>query len=61
MQMTYGLVKQFLRSEDGATAIEYALIAVGMVLAIIAAFPSITTAINTRFSGIGTSFSALGG
>ena len=49
------LFRQFLADESGATAIEYALIAAGIALAIIAAVNSLGTKISGRFSAISTS------
>jgi pilus assembly protein Flp/PilA len=47
-------MKRFLQDESGATAIEYGLIASAMALCLIAAMPSITTALKGRFTTIGT-------
>ncbi len=46
-------MKKFLKDESGATAIEYGLIAAAMGLALVAAMPSITSAIKTQFSSLG--------
>jgi pilus assembly protein Flp/PilA len=43
---------KFLRDETGATAIEYGLIAAGVALVMIAAFPALTAALNGVFSRI---------
>ena len=51
-------MNKFLKDESGATAIEYGLIAAAMGLALITAMPSITRAITTKFSSLGTSISA---
>ena len=45
---------RFVKDESGATAIEYGLIASAMAIALVAAMPSITTAITARFGIIGT-------
>ena len=42
----------FLKSEAGATAIEYSLIATGIAAAIIAIVPSIGAKLSTTFSSI---------
>ncbi|MBX3445122.1 MAG: Flp family type IVb pilin [Parvibaculaceae bacterium] len=42
-------LRSFVRKEEGATAIEYALIAAGISLVIIVAANSIGTALNTSF------------
>ena len=51
------LVTKFLKDEDGATAIEYGLIAALISVAIIAAVQTVGTNLNTTFSEVG---SALG-
>ncbi len=43
----------FMNDESGATAIEYALIASAMALALVAAMPALGTIIKTKFSAIG--------
>ena len=48
------LVARFVKDESGATAIEYALIASGIGIAIIAAVNSLGTAISTKFGAIST-------
>lgn len=60
MKMTKSWVKAYLAAENGAVAIEYAIIAVALTLAIIGGFPSLTAAITTRLQGIVTSFGSLG-
>jgi pilus assembly protein Flp/PilA len=44
----------FLKSESGATAIEYGLIAAGISIAIIAVVNGLGTQLNTTFSSIST-------
>jgi pilus assembly protein Flp/PilA len=46
---------QFWKDESAATAIEYALLAAGIALAIIAAVNNIGTSLNAKFSSINTS------
>ena len=46
---------RFLRDESGATAIEYALIASGIALAIIAGVNGIGTTVGSKFTSINTS------
>ncbi len=46
------LVIRFLKDENGATAIEYALIAAGIALAIITVVKCVGTKINTTFSSV---------
>jgi len=46
------LVMRFLNDESGATAIEYALIASGISIVIIAAVNSLGSTLNNKFSFI---------
>jgi pilus assembly protein Flp/PilA len=48
------LVKQFIADQSGATSIEYALIAAGIALAIIAAVSSVGTKLATKYTSIST-------
>jgi pilus assembly protein Flp/PilA len=48
-------IKNMLRNEDGATAIEYGLIAALVGIAATAGFSSLGTAVSSSFSGYGTS------
>ena len=48
-------VQKFLKDESGATAIEYALIAAGIALAIIASVNSLGSKISSKFSSINSS------
>ncbi|HEY0236196.1 MAG TPA: Flp family type IVb pilin [Afipia sp.] len=48
------LVARFVKDESGATAIEYALIAAGIALAIIAGVNGLGSALNTKFGTITT-------
>ena len=50
-----GLFLKFLSDEQGATAIEYGLIAAGISLAIIAVVNGLGTALSTNFSSISSS------
>jgi pilus assembly protein Flp/PilA len=47
-------ILQFVRDENGATAIEYGLIAAGISVAIIVAVTSLGTALNTTFTSVST-------
>lgn len=49
------LFKQFLADQSGATSIEYALIAAGIALAIIAAVNSLGTTLSKKFTSINSS------
>jgi pilus assembly protein Flp/PilA len=46
------LLQRFLRNEDGATAIEYGLIAAGISVAIITVVMGLGTKLNTTFENI---------
>jgi len=48
------LFRRFLADQSGATAIEYALIAAGISLAIIAAVNGLGTTLNTSYAAINT-------
>jgi pilus assembly protein Flp/PilA len=48
----------FVNDESGATAIEYALIASAMALALVAAMPALGTVIKTKFTAIGASITS---
>ncbi len=47
-------LKKFLNNEDGATAIEYGLIAALIGVAIIASIGPLGDALNTTFDGVAT-------
>lgn len=47
------LIKNFIREEDGVTAIEYGLIAALIAVVIIASVKIVGTQLNTTFSKIG--------
>jgi pilus assembly protein Flp/PilA len=48
------LLCKFLRNDQGATAIEYGLIAAGISVAIIATVAALGTNLNTTFSSVST-------
>lgn len=50
------LVSDFIRSESGATSIEYALIAAGISIVILAAVNGIGTTMNTKYATIKAAF-----
>ena len=49
-----GILIRFLHKEDGATAIEYGLIAAGITLAIVAVVYSLGSSLNTTFTSVAT-------
>jgi pilus assembly protein Flp/PilA len=46
------LVQRFVRDEPGATAIEYALIAAGISVVIVAAVQAVGGSLNTIFTNV---------
>jgi pilus assembly protein Flp/PilA len=48
-------IKQFIADQSGATSIEYALIAAGIALAIIAAVNTLGTTLSKKFTSINSS------
>ena len=48
-------LKRFLKDENGATAIEYALIAGGIAVVIITAVNGVGSALSTKFVTVSTS------
>ncbi len=48
------LLKQFLKDERGATAIEYGLIAAGISVAIITVVGSLGSSLNATFTSVQT-------
>jgi pilus assembly protein Flp/PilA len=53
-------LKRFLNNEDGATAIEYGLIAALIGVAIITAVGLVGSSLNTTFNTVSTKLSAAG-
>jgi pilus assembly protein Flp/PilA len=49
------LIARFVKDESGATAIEYALIAAGIALAIITAVNTLGTTLSNKFTSINSS------
>ena len=49
------LLAEFSKNESGATAIEYALIAMGIAIVIVASVNGIGTALSTKFGDVSTS------
>jgi pilus assembly protein Flp/PilA len=49
-----GQIRRLVRDESGATAIEYAMIATGIAVAIIAAVQSLGTATNSMYTSVET-------
>jgi len=55
MSKVGNLLRNFLDNEQGATAIEYGLLAAGIAVAIIATVAALGTNLNTTFSTVSTS------
>jgi len=53
-------LKKFLSNEDGATAIEYGLIAALIGVAIIASLEPLSQALNGTFNGVATELNGAG-
>jgi len=51
------LIKRFAREEDGATAIEYGLIAAILSVAIVTAVGGVRDQLNTTFDSVSTTLS----
>ena len=49
---------RFAKDESGATAIEYGLLAVGIGLVIVAGISTLSGALNTMFTDVGTKLGA---
>jgi pilus assembly protein Flp/PilA len=58
--MKMSFVHRFLKNESGATAVEYGLIAALIGVVIIAGAGALGTALNAKFSAIGSTVSAAG-
>jgi pilus assembly protein Flp/PilA len=48
------IIRKFLRDDNGATAIEYGLIAAGISVAIITVVTTLGTKLNTAFGKVST-------
>jgi len=48
------LIKKFSKDESASTAIEYAIIAAGLSIAIVTVVNNIGTAVSTRFTSMST-------
>jgi pilus assembly protein Flp/PilA len=55
MKRVQTIFSTFLADESAATAIEYALIAAGISLAIVTAVNSVGTALNNSYTSVNTS------
>ncbi|MFB3787084.1 MAG: Flp family type IVb pilin [bacterium] len=60
MKTTINAVKHFILSEDGPTAVEYAVTAALVIIAAIAGISALGTGLNTWFDATGTYVGELG-
>jgi pilus assembly protein Flp/PilA len=51
-----GFARRFVRDDDGATAIEYALIAGGVFLAIVSGATGVGEQLNATFTAVNSGF-----
>jgi pilus assembly protein Flp/PilA len=51
------LVKSFLKDEEGATAVEYAMLVVLIIIAALTGITALGTGVNTKFSSIASTVS----
>ncbi|MFC4519351.1 Flp family type IVb pilin [Cupriavidus pinatubonensis] len=61
MQNLTTMLKQFIRDEEGVTAIEYGLIAALIAVVIIASVALVGSQLNITFSKIGSSLTSANG
>ncbi len=52
------LIEKFLKNEEGATAIEYGLIAAVMAIGILAALQATASSVSTNFSNVASNVDA---
>jgi pilus assembly protein Flp/PilA len=58
--MKMSFVQRFLKNESGATAVEYGLIAALIAVVIIAGATALGSALNAKFTAIGSTVSSAG-
>jgi pilus assembly protein Flp/PilA len=58
--MKMSIVKRFLKNESGATAVEYGLIAALIAVVIITGAQALGSALNAKFTQIGTTVTSAG-
>jgi pilus assembly protein Flp/PilA len=52
MKDRFTKVKQFIRAEEGASAVEYGLLVAGIAVAVMVAIYTIGTNLNTKFTNV---------
>ena len=60
MKSTFQAVKQFIRSEDGPTAVEYAVVVALIIVVAAVGIAALGTNLNTWFGNIGADVANLG-
>ncbi len=61
MKKFYNSVKKFLKSEDGPTAVEYAVMLALIIVVCLAAITTLGQNANSTFEGVGSAISGSGG
>ena len=56
MRHAVATIRRLLRAQEGATAIEYAIIAAGIAAAIIAAVTTLGSSVNGMFTTVANAF-----
>jgi pilus assembly protein Flp/PilA len=54
MKDLFAKVKQFIREEEGASAVEYGLLVAGIAVAVMVSIYLIGTNLNTKFDSVAT-------
>ena len=54
MKTLMNRINDFIREEDGASAVEYGLLVAGIAVAVMAAIYAIGTSLNTKFTSVST-------
>ena len=54
-----GALRRFMRDQSGATAVEYAIVAAGISVAIAAAVTALGTQVQTKYTGVSNAFDSV--
>jgi pilus assembly protein Flp/PilA len=54
--LRFATIQNFLKDESGATAIEYALVAAGISIAIVTSVATLGTNLNAKWTSVSTAF-----
>jgi pilus assembly protein Flp/PilA len=60
MHMTLAEIRRFLASDDGPTAVEYAVLTGMIAVALAASFPMLTNSMSTTFSFVSSTLTPAG-